>query len=257
MEWSQPSVSLIGGAYFTLQTYHFCARPCHQALLCTQVSPVAVCWAFLLLPAVQAPGGAGAMVDFTCFAATPAYPSTCEYAYSLASVSIFFCFILSLMQCLTMDCCGMGRAVEAGFDAAACIWWIAGGITLGIRATEANSAGLPLASARNAVVALCWISALMFLALLITNMVSGAFNVCDMRTICSVLCQSVAGICGYVDVVHLHTYKMCVWCVCDIQKAQSFVCPCHITTGAECCCCSRQERKVHSPGWAALIQSAA
>lgn len=113
----------------------------------------------------------GGIMDFECFAATSAFPGTCEYAYSLASVSIFFCFILSLMQCLTMDCCGMGRAVEAGFDAAACIWWIAGGITLGVRATEANAAGVPNMSSRNAVVALCWISAFMFLALLVTNLV--------------------------------------------------------------------------------------
>lgn len=65
----------------------------------------------------------------------------------------------------------MGRAVEAGFDAAACAWWIAGGITLGMRATEANAAGIPQQAARNAVVALCWLSATMFLALLVTNMV--------------------------------------------------------------------------------------
>lgn len=32
-----------------------------------------------------------------------------------------------------MDCCGAGRAIEAGFDAAACAWWVAGGITLGLR----------------------------------------------------------------------------------------------------------------------------
>lgn len=75
------------------------------------------------------------------------------------------------MQCLTMDCCGMGRAVEAGFDAAACVWWIAGGITLGVRATEANAAGIERQNERNAVVALCWISAFMFLALLVTNLV--------------------------------------------------------------------------------------
>eukprot|EP00879_Flechtneria_rotunda_P011470 GHRR01011983.1.p1 GENE.GHRR01011983.1~~GHRR01011983.1.p1 ORF type:complete len:228 (+),score=67.73 GHRR01011983.1:857-1540(+) len=94
-----------------------------------------------------------------------------RYAYSLASVSIFFCFILSLMQCLTMDCCGMGRAVEAGFDAAAAAWWIAGGITLGIRASDANSQRIARQDARNAVVALCWISAALFLALLVTNLI--------------------------------------------------------------------------------------
>eukprot|EP00878_Enallax_costatus_P002205 GHUV01002376.1.p1 GENE.GHUV01002376.1~~GHUV01002376.1.p1 ORF type:complete len:348 (+),score=104.73 GHUV01002376.1:169-1212(+) len=115
--------------------------------------------------------GNSGFINMECFAATSAFPSTCEYAYSLASVSIFFCFILSLMQCLTMDCCGMGRAVEAGFDAAACVWWIAGGITLGVRATEANALGIERMNERNAVVALCWISAFMFLALLVTNLV--------------------------------------------------------------------------------------
>jgi hypothetical protein len=69
------------------------------------------------------------------------------------------------------DCCGMGRAVEAGFDAAAFAWWVAGAITLGLRASEANSMGIPQQSARNAIVALSWLSAAMFLALLMTNLV--------------------------------------------------------------------------------------
>eukprot|EP00775_Hariotina_reticulata_P005079 gene5079-5320_t len=114
-------------------------------------------------------GGQAAFWDYDCFAATPAHPATCEYGISLASVSIFFGFILSLMQCLTMDCCGMGRAIEAGFDAAAFAWWIAGAVTMGLRASEANAIGVPQASSRNAVVALCCISAIMFLALLVTN----------------------------------------------------------------------------------------
>lgn len=118
----------------------------------------------------QVPGGQ-LLMSTSCLAATPAFPGTCEYAYSLASVSIFFGFILSLMQCLTMDCCGMGRAIEAGFDAAAACWWIAGGITLGLRSSEANAAGIHQAGARNAVVALCWISAALFLVLLCTNFV--------------------------------------------------------------------------------------
>lgn len=37
------------------------------------------------------------------------------------------------------------------------------------RASEANAAGVPQGAARNAVVALCWISAFMFFALLVTN----------------------------------------------------------------------------------------
>ncbi|WIA33861.1 hypothetical protein OEZ86_006965 [Tetradesmus obliquus] len=115
--------------------------------------------------------GPGTLPTYVCFAAVPGQASTCEYAYSLASISIFFCFILSLMQCLTMDCCGMGRAVEAGFDAAAFAWWVAGAVTLGLRAGEANSAGIQQQSARNAVVALSWLSAMMFLALLVTNLV--------------------------------------------------------------------------------------
>jgi hypothetical protein len=41
--------------------------------------------------------------------------------------------VAAVLQCLTMDCCGMGRAIEAGFDAAAFAWWIAGAATMGIR----------------------------------------------------------------------------------------------------------------------------
>ncbi|KAF6257887.1 hypothetical protein COO60DRAFT_1175149 [Scenedesmus sp. NREL 46B-D3] len=115
--------------------------------------------------------GQGGLPVYVCYAAVPGQSSTCEYAYSLASISIFFCFILSLMQCLTMDCCGMGRVVEAGFDAAAFAWWVAGAITLGLRAGEANRVGIPQQSARNAIVALSWLSAAMFLALLLTNLV--------------------------------------------------------------------------------------
>eukprot|EP00878_Enallax_costatus_P013080 GHUV01013668.1.p1 GENE.GHUV01013668.1~~GHUV01013668.1.p1 ORF type:complete len:388 (+),score=81.72 GHUV01013668.1:1220-2383(+) len=156
--------------YLPYCSCHLCSWQCKQLPTAKDYEHAT---AVLFLPFVllAATTGNSGFINMECFAATSAFPSTCEYAYSLASVSIFFCFILSLMQCLTMDCCGMGRAVEAGFDAAACVWWIAGGITLGVRATEANALGIERMNERNAVVALCWISAFMFLALLVTNLV--------------------------------------------------------------------------------------
>lgn len=137
------------------------------------------------------------------------------------------------MQCLTMDCCGMGRAVEAGFDAAACVWWIAGGITLGVRATEANAAGIERQNERNAVVALCWISAFMFLALLVTNLVrekglawlGHSTFMCyvqkKVHLICVfvfVRCVSTCNSSTYVGVVSRHT-NSCV--VCETQSQLS------------------------------------
>lgn len=91
--------------------------------------------------------------------------SACSYAYALASTSIFACFFLSLMQCLTVDCCGNGRMVESMFDIMLSIWWFAGAITLTVAKNEADAAGTPQSGARQAVVTLSWFSGAMFLLL--------------------------------------------------------------------------------------------
>jgi hypothetical protein len=44
--------------------------------------------------------------SYACLLATSEHPQTCQYAYSVASVSIFAGFIVSMFQCLTLDCCG-------------------------------------------------------------------------------------------------------------------------------------------------------
>lgn len=61
--------------------------------------------------------------------------------------------------------------MEAVFDSVMFVWWTAGTVVLAVRADEANAAGFPKRDARNAVVALAAISAFMFLALLLTNIV--------------------------------------------------------------------------------------
>lgn len=108
--------------------------------------------------------------SYSCFMATDQHPSTCQYAYSVASVSIFAGFIVSLMQCLTVDCCGMGRIVESVFDSMAAIWWIAGASTLTTRAREANDAGVPNQSWRDSVVALSWVAGGSFAVLCFANL---------------------------------------------------------------------------------------
>eukprot|EP00878_Enallax_costatus_P005136 GHUV01005399.1.p1 GENE.GHUV01005399.1~~GHUV01005399.1.p1 ORF type:complete len:239 (+),score=70.30 GHUV01005399.1:93-719(+) len=138
---------------------------CAVAIICVVREQLAI------FTSVSTTVGGGIFVDYYCLAATPAWQGTCEYAYALASTSIFFCFILSLMQCLTMDCCGMGRVLEAVFDGLMAMWWTAGTVTLAVRAHEANGLGLRKEAARNAVVALSAISAFMFWALLVTNAV--------------------------------------------------------------------------------------
>ncbi|KAI8476762.1 MAG: hypothetical protein J3K34DRAFT_516339 [Monoraphidium minutum] len=107
--------------------------------------------------------------SYSCYAATTEHPSTCQYAYSLASISIFAGFVVSLMQCLTLDCCGMGRIMESLFDGAATAWWIAGAATLTNRASEANMYDVPNAGSRNSVVGLAWACAAAFAALCVTN----------------------------------------------------------------------------------------
>jgi hypothetical protein len=95
--------------------------------------------------------------------------SSCQYAYALASTSIFACFFLSLMQCLTVDCCGNGRMVESLFDVMLSVWWIAGAITLTVAKNEADAVGTPQSGARQAVVTLSWFSGAFFLILGGTN----------------------------------------------------------------------------------------
>jgi hypothetical protein len=68
--------------------------------------------------------------SYSCLLATTENPQTCQYAYSVASISIFVGFVISLFQCLTLDCCGMGRLVESMFDLFACMWWVAGASTV-------------------------------------------------------------------------------------------------------------------------------
>ncbi|GBF99294.1 hypothetical protein Rsub_12054 [Raphidocelis subcapitata] len=108
-------------------------------------------------------------VQYACLLATEEWPGACRYAYSVASISVLCCFLLSLMQCLTMDCCGMGRLLECLVDAGLAAWWLAAGITLSSRAAVANGVGLPKAGHRNAVVAMAWLSVVLFLVLLAVN----------------------------------------------------------------------------------------
>ncbi|KAI8465824.1 MAG: hypothetical protein J3K34DRAFT_77711 [Monoraphidium minutum] len=71
--------------------------------------------------------GGNPMSGYTCLMATEKWPGACQYAYSVASISILLNFLLSLMQCLTMDCCGMGRLLECIVDAGLIAWWMAAG----------------------------------------------------------------------------------------------------------------------------------
>jgi hypothetical protein len=95
--------------------------------------------------------------------------AACSYAYTTAAGSVLASFVLSLAQCLSRDCAGRGRVIEAAFDLLLAAWWAAAGISLGNSAAAANRAGAPEAGARNAVVALCWVAAAVFLALLASN----------------------------------------------------------------------------------------
>jgi len=110
-------------------------------------------------------------VSYQCLIGTNNNPSPCRYAYTLASVSIFWGFVLSLIQCLTLDCCGMGRFFELMFDVFAAIWWIAGAITLGTYVQDADAAGVPKSAARHAILALASICGAMFICLAVTNII--------------------------------------------------------------------------------------
>ncbi|KIY96637.1 hypothetical protein MNEG_11327 [Monoraphidium neglectum] len=70
-------------------------------------------------------GQPAAGATYQCLMATDKWPGACQYAYSVASISILLNFLLSLMQCLTMDCCGMGRLLECLVDAGLIAWWMA------------------------------------------------------------------------------------------------------------------------------------
>lgn len=109
--------------------------------------------------------------SYSCLLATSEHPQTCQYAYSVASISIFAGFIVSMFQCLTLDCCGMGRLVESMFDLFAAMWWIAGASTITSRAADATMMNVPGAGWREAVVALSWGAAASFIALFVTNLV--------------------------------------------------------------------------------------
>jgi hypothetical protein len=63
----------------------------------------------------------------------------------------------------------MGRLVEMMFDIIATAWWVAGAITLTAYHTEATAANIPQSSARQGVIAMCWIAAAMFFCLAVTN----------------------------------------------------------------------------------------
>ncbi|GBF96399.1 hypothetical protein Rsub_09198 [Raphidocelis subcapitata] len=116
-------------------------------------------------------GATSAKWSYSCLLATSEHPQTCQYAYSIASVSIFAGFVVSLFQCLTLDCCGMGRVVESTFDLFAAMWWIAGASTITARAEEASFAQIPGEGWRQAVVAISWLASAAFLALFVTNIV--------------------------------------------------------------------------------------
>jgi hypothetical protein len=76
--------------------------------------------------------------------------------YSVAGISLLVSFVISLFQCITCNCCGLGDFIDWIVAIFGVIWWaIAGGVlTDGV--TDANSAGLPEEGWRNTVYILTW-----------------------------------------------------------------------------------------------------
>ncbi len=93
----------------------------------------------------------------------------CTYAYSLGALGIFWTLMLAFFQCLAMECFGLGRVLELFFELLALAWWIVGGSLLIAPVTDSNNAGLPNTDWRNAVLAMCWVSAFFFLIISLSS----------------------------------------------------------------------------------------
>lgn len=82
--------------------------------------------------------------------------SLCIYIYIVIGVSLAVSFVLSMIQCITCNLCGLGRYLDLALAVAATLWWAVAGVVVTQGAAEANDAGLPKEEYRNAVVGLVW-----------------------------------------------------------------------------------------------------
>lgn len=99
--------------------------------------------------------------------------SMCTYSYVVAGVSLAASLVLSLLLCITCNCCGIGGVLDAVFAAIGIAWWVIGAILL----TQRSSSPAQLADWRVALIALAWACVALFgLALLL--LVCRAFAVC-------------------------------------------------------------------------------
>lgn len=107
--------------------------------------------------------------SYTCFLSPDKTPWGCQYAYALGGISIFLSVAVFAMQCIS---CGdimsrSSRVCESVLDTMGFAWWLAGAIVFSQQFP--GMSGMAQQSSRTGILALCWISAILFLFLAMYN----------------------------------------------------------------------------------------
>ncbi len=115
-------------------------------------------------------GGKVVWSDEACLLGTAVGSSTlCDYMYAVVAFSLLFSLVISLVQCLTCNLCGVGSVLDVVFAIIGTVWWSIAAVVVTKNGTEANSQDIPEPSARNAVIALAWTEVALFVVLVVSG----------------------------------------------------------------------------------------
>lgn len=100
----------------------------------------------------------GWSVEYNCLWHTNGSDAVCNYGYTVAGVSMAASALLGLLQCLTLNLCGLGGVLDVALGIFGVIWWVAAAITF----TAYNDQDLPNQNWRTAVTVLAWVQVALF-----------------------------------------------------------------------------------------------
>lgn len=110
---------------------------------------------------------------------TPIVPGAnmCYYAFAVGGFSLLATLVLSILQCVTCNLCGLGPVLDAAFALVGAAWWAVAAVLFTQTRDAAYNKVLPLAEWREALVVVAWVGCALF-ALWFVISVARIFDAC-------------------------------------------------------------------------------
>lgn len=110
---------------------------------------------------------------------TPIVPGAnmCYYAFAVGGFSLLATLVLSILQCVTCNLCGLGPVLDAAFALVGAAWWAVAAVLFTQTRDAAYNRVLPLAEWREALVVVAWVGCALF-ALWFVISVARIFDSC-------------------------------------------------------------------------------